>query len=176
MRRLILPAFLSLALLLTPAACRQHRKRAAPRVSEDTVQASMINVYDPRAASQILQGFYPVEGADWRWTQKAFSVSLGPPRAAAQQGAQLELDFAIADAIIQRLKSITLSASITGLKLAPQTYTTAGQFTYIRDVPADRLRTDTVPVEFTLDKALPPSPSDSRELGLIVTQVGLKIK
>jgi hypothetical protein len=167
---------ITLALLLAPSACRQHRKRAAPVTSQDTVQASMINVYDPRAASQILQGFYPVEGADWRWTQKAFSVSLGPPRAAAQQGAQLELDFAIADAIIQRLKSITLSASIAGLKLAPQTYTAAGQFTYIRDVPADRLRTDTVPVEFTLDKALPPSPSDSRELGLIATQVGLKIK
>jgi hypothetical protein len=52
----------------------------------------------------------------------------------------------------------------------------AGDYTYSRDVPPELLTGDAVTVEFTLDKALPPNPSDQRELGVIVQMVGLEPK
>jgi hypothetical protein len=167
---------LLIGLLLAPVGCKQRRKRVVPKPSDQPLLASTISTADPRSSEQLLKGFYAIEGDSWRWAQKNFSVSLSPPRDAAQNGAQLILRFAIPEIIIQKLKSITLSAAITGLNLAPEKYTKDGQFTYVRDVPADRLRNDTVQIDFALDKALPPSKDDTRELGIIVTAVGLEIK
>lgn len=62
---------------------------------------------------------------------------------------------------------------MNGDKLTPQTYDKSGQFSYIRDVPASDLQANIVPAEFTLDHALPPGPVDKRELGIVVTEVGL---
>lgn len=167
---------LLIGLLLVPVGCKQRRQRAVPKPSEQVLLASTISTADPRSSEQLLKGFYAIEGDSWRWAQKNFSVSLSPPRDAGQKGAQLILRFAIPEVIIQKLKSITLSAAIAGLNLAPEKYTKDGQFTYVRDVPADRLRTDSVQIDFTLDKALPPSKDDNRELGIIVTEVGFEIK
>jgi hypothetical protein len=178
MRRLIGLA-LAGTLLLMPAACRQRRKHVAappPESQQDTLTASMVSAADPRAAAQFAKGFYTIENDSWRWTAKEFSVSLGPPRGAAQSGAQLVLEFAVPDVVIQRLNSVTLTASIGGKTLAPEVYKTAGAHTYIRDVPAAQLQTEAIPIDFALDKALPATAADSRELGIIVSQVGFKIK
>jgi hypothetical protein len=40
-------------------------------------------------------------------------------------------------------------------------------------VPAEALTGDSVPIEFSTDKALPPGTVEKRELALIVTSVGL---
>ncbi|HEV2689588.1 MAG TPA: hypothetical protein VGV35_13590 [Bryobacteraceae bacterium] len=167
---------LLIPLLLAPLGCKQRRRRIALQAAEETAVASMVSAADPRATSQFAKGFYPVEGGSWRWTAKDFTVNLSPPRGAAQNGAQLVLEFSVPEVVIQRLKSITLSASIDGLKLTPEQYTSTGIFSYVRAVPADKLQTQNIPVDFTLDKALPPTAADSRELGIIVTQAGFKIK
>ena len=44
-----------------------------------------------------------------------------------------------------------------------------GAHTFTADIPAASLAGDTVTIDFSLDNALPPGPSDRRELGVIVT-------
>jgi hypothetical protein len=65
-------------------------------------------------------------------------VNLHPPARSAQQGAVLELHLTVPPPTIEKLGSITLSASIGGAALAPETYSKAGEYTYRRDVPAKR--------------------------------------
>jgi hypothetical protein len=81
-----------------------------------------------------------VEENAWRWTAKDFAVDLSPPLHADQKGAQLVVKLVVPDAVIQKLPSVQLSASIQGYKLEPQTYTKPGQYTYTRDVPADEFK------------------------------------
>jgi hypothetical protein len=162
------------ALLLAPTACKR-REKAQPQTKLSVaagLSASTIAFGDPQYASQLIHGFYPIEQS-WRWTQKSFAVRLVAPSGSAQKGAQLQLRFGIPDPIIQTLNSITLSAAVNGFQLAPQHYEKSGQYSYTRDVTADHLQTIFVPVEFTLDRALPPGPTDKRELGIVVTEVGL---
>ncbi len=177
MRRLTGAALLVLAIALFLAAlgCKQHPKRVAAAEREEL--ASMISTADPLSVGQFTKGFYPIDpGVVWRWTAKEFTVSLRPPRDAGQKGAQLVLQFTIPDAVIQNLKSITLSGSIGELKLAPEEYKAAGGYSYTRDVPGDNLKGANIPVDFALDKVLPPSGAETRELGIIVSKVGFKIK
>ena len=63
-----------------------------------------------------------------------------------------------------------------GSALPPETYTTAGDYFYVREIPASLLTGDSLRVDFQLDKAIPPSSSDIRELGIIVLTVGLESK
>jgi hypothetical protein len=175
MRRLI-PLLLIVPLLLVPTACKKKRRPAVAKASEDGGLATMIQVADPRAAVQLLKGFYPVENQAWRWTQSKFTVSLRPPRTGAQNGARLVLKFVIPDVVLQKLHSLKLSAKVNGIDLAPEEYTRPGEQTYSRDVPAIALPATAVSVDFALDKFLPPTPADNRELGIIVSAVGFEAK
>ena len=74
------------------------------------------------------------------------------------------------------MKQITLTATVNGQKLAPETYAKSGEYTYSRDVPGASLTQDVVNVEFELDKFLPASPADQRDLGVIMTMVGFEAK
>lgn len=172
--RLALWILLAATLMLAPAACKRREKsEAQSSVSAHEVStASTIAVGNPQYSSQLLRGFYPIEQS-WRWTQKSFAVRLATPSGSRQRGAQLQLRFGIPDPIIQNLNSVTLSAAVDGFQLAPQRFEKSGQYTYTRDVTADRLQAPSVPVVFSLDRALPPGPLDKRELGIVVTEVGL---
>ena len=84
------------------------------------------------------EGFYGVEENAWRWTGKEFAVDLSPPLHSDQKGAQLVTAAGGSRPVIQKLTSVQLSASIQGFKLEPQIFTKSGQYTYTRDVPADK--------------------------------------
>jgi hypothetical protein len=168
-------ATLILCILLVPIACKPKRKRPPLEpISQTGMLASMINVADPHSTVQLTKGFYDIENGAWRWTARSFSATLRPPKDAAQNGARLVLKLAISDVVLQKLKSMRLSASVNGLELPPEEYTKAGEFTYSREVPPTALKSDAVMAEFTLDKALPPSASDQRELGVIVSAIGFE--
>ncbi len=137
--------------------------------------ATMLNISDPRAANQLTSGFYGIEG-NGRWTGRAFSVTLKPPPAASRDGAILLLRFGIPVSSIARLHSIKVSASVNGAPLQPAEFTAAGAFDYERDVPPSALRGGNATVAFTLDKALPPSANEQRELGVVVNTVGFEAK
>ena len=169
MRSLWLTLFL-IPLLVLAAGCKSRNR------SSQTLRASTVFAGDPGVESHFAKGFYGVESGAWRWTSKDFAVDLSPPRHADEKGAQLTVKLAVPDAVIQKLGSVQLSSSIQGATLAPETYTKPGSYTYTRDVPADKLQNDTVRIEFALDHALEPTDTDRRQLGIIVSQVGLVAK
>lgn len=165
------------SLPLCAAACR----RAEPDLSGYTEEEpphllSTISTADPHAAPQLLSGWYQVEQNAWRWTARNFAAVLRPPPASATLGATLELRFAVPDVVITRLKSVTMSASIGDLRFAPQIYRQPGRQVYLREVPPNVLSGDSVRVDFSLSKAVPPSQGDRRELGVIVHSLSLETK
>jgi hypothetical protein len=137
--------------------------------------ATMLNVSDPRAGKQLVKGFFNDAGPG-RWTGRTFSAILKPPPTAARKGAILVLRFGIPGPSIDRLRTIAVSASVNGVALAPEEYAKAGEFLYIREVPAASFRNGNATVDFALDKALPPGATEHRELGVVVNTVGFEAK
>ncbi len=163
------------SLLLLAAGCSRDRVRVetdegAPRL------ASMLAMSDPKAPTQLLDGWYGLEDKAWRWTAGHFAVLLRPPTASAQNGATLKLQLSIPQALIDRVKTTTITATIKGTALPPETYTQTGAFTFARDVPASLLGEDSVKVVFSMDKFIAAGTVENRELGLIVTAVGFEPK
>ncbi len=138
--------------------------------------ASSVRMNDPRAQRQLVSGIYNVENGAWRWTSSKFSVALQPPPGADTKGAKLALKLSIPDSTIHQLNVVTLSAKVGDTSLPPQTFNKHGDYTYEADVPSTELRSAPVRVDFWLDKSIPPSSTDRRELGIIVNQVGLTSK
>jgi hypothetical protein len=177
MRRLILPV-LALFLLLVPAACKRHRKpaQATSGTAASALPATLLSMADPKASVQLIRGFYDIEEGNWRWTARLFSVILHPPETGKVRGATLTMRLSIPPVVVEKLKKVTLAAVVGGIQLAPETYSTVGNYSYTRDVPSTVLGPDSVTVDFTLDKAIPPNGADQRELGIVVQAVGFEAK
>jgi len=169
-------AILVLSLAIAPAGCKRHRRVMVRTVEEGPALVSVVATADPHVAAQLVSGFYGVEQNSWRWTAGRFSVLLRPPRTAAANGAVLQLKFAIPDVALAKMKAVSVSAYVNGTALAPESYTQAGQFIYSRDVPGNLLAGDVARVDFSLDKTIPPSAGDRRELGVVVSLVGFQPK
>jgi hypothetical protein len=165
-----------IAIVAIAPACRIKKKPRGAAIEEDAQLSSIVNVADPRAAVQLVRGFHGLENDSWRWTMKSFTVALRPPAGSAQSGARLELKFTVPAAIFDKLGPITVAAKVGAIELAPETYAQAGEATYARDLPASALGGDAVSLDFSVDKAIPPSDRDARELAIIVTTVGLTPK
>ena len=162
---------------LTVAGCRPPESVPVETIEEEAEElASMIYVADPRASLQLVKGFHGVEQNAWRWTAGQFAVTLRPPAGAADNGAVLHLKFSVPDPIIEKLQSITLSASAAEVALEPETYAKPGEYVYTREVSAAVLGGDAVTVDFSLDKSLKPGEVDQRELGVVVSSVGFEAK
>jgi hypothetical protein len=175
MRRKIVLAVMAACLALT--GCRSKQKVKVQATEEEAPSlASTVHTADPRVSAQLISGFYGIEDNAWRWTAGKFSVLLRPPRTSAQKGAILQLKFALPDAIIGPLKSVSLGATVNGNKLPTETYSKPGEYTYSQDVPPNLMAGEAVKVEFAMDKALPPTGADQRELGLVVSVVGFEPK
>jgi hypothetical protein len=138
--------------------------------------AKMIRVADPKVATRLVKGFYSTDNPYWRWTAREFSIVLNPPKGANQKGAVLVLRYAIVEAVLASAKTMDLSIAVDGVALPRQHYDKPGQFTLRLDAPPEAFRYDPVRVDFTLNKALPPSGREVRELGMIVSEVGFESK
>lgn len=169
-------AFALIAIVAIAPACRMKKKARGAVIEDDGQLSSVVSTADPHAAVQLVRGFHGLENDSWRWTMKNFTVTLRPPAGSAQSGAQLELKFNFPAVIFDRVGPITLSARVGGLDLAPETYSQAGDATYTRDIPASVLGGDAVSFDFAVNKAIPPSDKDARELAIIVTTIGLTPK
>jgi len=131
---------------------------------------------DQAAATQLFKGFYALESGSWRWTAGEFHVLLRSPQGAAQKGATLSFAFSIPDLVIKKLNAISLSAKVGTVTLKTESYSKAGAYTFSADVPPALLTSDSVTIDFALDKSLPAGSVDQRELGLVATAVGLESK
>jgi hypothetical protein len=175
LNRYFFPGVLIAALALFPAACKRRPK--PPAEAEDSSKpATMLAMADARASVQLIHGFYQVEGGAWRWTGRSFGVSLRVPPNAARNGARLMMKLTIPQTQLDKLRSLTLRASVNGVDAAPETYRRAGDFLYQRDIPAAALGEEMATVEFSLDQTAPPAPPDIRELGIVVSNVGFMEK
>jgi hypothetical protein len=138
---------------------------------------SVVKTNDAKASAQFLSGFYAIEANAWRWTSGRFSVQLAAPVGSAQNGATLNFAFAIPALVTKHLGKITLSASVNGQALNSSSYGTPGPAVFTADVPKALLTADSIRIDFTLDKDLPPhSVGDGRELGIVANSVGLVSK
>ena len=117
-----------------------------------------------------LEGFYPVEENRWRWTRKDFAV------VSSSQGARLTLELFLPDYLLRKQGPITLSGQVNGHALPAETFTKPGPATWTREVPSAWLQPGSNRFAFSLDKALPPSPQDGRQLGLIVISATLSAR
>lgn len=177
MRKLIILLLGLAAPVLISSGCKRKPPAKVEVIeAEAPTLATVVHVADPRATVQLVKGFYELEQNSWRWTAGKFAVALRPPRGASDRGAVLQLKFAIADAVLDRVKSMTVKARLGKLELAPETYAKPGEQIYSRDVPASALGGEVVTVEFEVDKFLPPGAVEQRELALIVTTIGLELK
>ncbi len=168
---------LALAALAFGAGCKKVRRpNPAATIEEPAELEPVVATADPRATTQLLEGWHAVEGDAWRWTMKRFSVSLRPPDGAARKGAVLELNFSLPDAAFEQTGGTTIAAKIGETALKPLAVTKPGESVYRADVPAAALQGEAVIVEFDLTKAVAPKVLDARELGLVVSRVGLVTK
>lgn len=154
----------------TPTKATVEEAPTAPRL------LTAVNMGEPKAGRQLLTGFYDIEANAWRWTSKDFSVSLRPPAGSAARGGTLVFDLSIPQVVIDSLHSVTLSASVNGTALAPETYSQEGQMQYKRDIPANLLASPSVRIDFHLDKVMAPGNGDRRQLGVIARSVALEGK
>ena len=161
--------------LIALSGCRHDRvgvqtDEEAPRL------ATMVSMSDPKASAQLVSGWYPTEANAWRWTAGHMVVMLRPPLGAEQSGAVLKMKFSMPDTVLKRVKTTSLSATVNGVPLSPETYTQPGEFTYTRDVPASALAGDSAKVEFAFTKYLPAGSVETRELAVIASSVGFEHK
>jgi hypothetical protein len=133
--------------------------------------ASTISLGDARFADR-LSGFYQIEEQGWRWSSRQFSITLASLGPAVD--ARLTVQIYIPASVLEKIGAITLGARIGDHQLRPETYRQPGEFTFVRDVDADWMSPGQNRVAFTLDKSLPPTPSDQRELGIIVKNAALE--
>ena len=170
---------------LAGAACTGKHSSVTPQNEGDTgsqavsnpapSKNSLVRMNDPTAAAQLLNGFYAIENNAWRWTAGHFSVVLFTPPGASQRGATLTFKFSVPETATQKFGSVTLTASIDGMTLLSSTYDKPGAYTFTGDVPASMLPTDSVKIDFALDKSFHAG-TDVRELGVIAASVGLSEK
>jgi hypothetical protein len=168
-------ATVMLSVALCGAACEGKRPQVAVENEQHNSAPDLVSVVrmnDPSAGGQLLSGFYAIENNAWRWTAGKFSVVLRTPPGAAQNGATLTLAFGIPDAVIEKLRNITITASVNSSPFTPAKYNKPGPQVYTVMIPAAMLARDSVNIDFTLDKSVPPG-VDKRELGVIATSVGL---
>jgi len=168
-------AFFLSTLALAGVACKGKHNLAAVQNEEPEPGPRLVSnlkMNDAAASAQLLNGFYPVEAGAWRWTAGKFSVLLRTPPGSAQSGATLNFGLSIPDAVIDKLKTVKVTASINGMALKAEQYNKAGAEAFTADVPGSLLAGDSVKVDFTLDKSIPPG-ADKRELGVVATSIGL---
>ena len=117
----------------------------------------------PEAEQQIVSGVYQLENNQWRWMSKTAVILLKPPA----QPSPLVVAFFIPDTAPARQVTVQLNDRT----VADSTYPAGGTYTLQTDpiVPGNGPEK----VSITVDKSFH-NQSDTRELGVILTEVGFK--
>ncbi len=136
---------------------------------------STVNVADPAAEPQLLEGFYGLEQRAWRWTGGKFAVLLATPPDYATHESSLDLRLTVPSIVIETVGPVTITARVNGTEIGNQTYDAAGDnLLFTSMIPAGVLTAEPARAEFELDKVIPPSDQDERELGIIAVSIALK--
>lgn len=117
----------------------------------------------PEAAQQIVSGVYQLENGQWRWMSKTATILLKP----APQPAALTVKFTIPD--VSPVRQLTLA--LDDRVIASQQYPGPGAYS-LSSAPV-KPEGDTAKLTIAADKSFS-VPGDSRELSVIVTEVGFR--
>jgi hypothetical protein len=117
----------------------------------------------PEAEQQIISGVYQLESGQWRWMSRSATILLKPPA----QPTRVTLRFTIPDASPARVITIALNDH----PVASQTYSSPGAYS-LSGSPA-KPAGDSAKITVTVDKSFS-VPGDSRQLGIILTEVGFR--
>lgn len=148
---------------------------AAPSAEPPVLPLSVVHVADPRIVDQLVEGFHHLEGGAWRWTEQRFSVLLEPPPPVPFHSPTFEFVFTVPESTIAALGSVTVSASLEGVALGSETISEPREnIVFTSDVPSRLIGTKPLLAEFSLDKAMPPSEQDGRELGIVAISIALR--
>ena len=177
-----LPSLILIVPLLLSASfatgCKSREPDLAAYTEEEAASpprpAAGIQVADPRAVPQLVSGWWDVEDHAWRWTARKFAVVLRAPIGASRRGATLRFSFTLPDVVFSHFKSVTLTSSVEGKPLAPETYRRPGAALYTREIPAHLLSAPAVRIDFGLDNAFSPGNGDPRVLGVVAHRLGLE--
>jgi hypothetical protein len=135
----------------------------AETVVERKPSLAVLPMSAPEAEQQIVSGVFALENGQWRWMSQRALLLLKIPRAQAA----LSVHFYIPDASPAR----TLEIFVNQKRVAGETYPKPG--TYVLSTPAIQLDGDIATIEIDVDKTFSP-PGDQRQLGIILTEVGLQ--
>jgi hypothetical protein len=80
----------------------------------------------------------------------------------------------VPEVVIQKLGSLTLTGRFDGHPLTASTVSHAGQFVFRSSLNDGWIAKGIAQVDFQLDKAMAPSASDGRELGVAVTGISIE--
>jgi hypothetical protein len=117
----------------------------------------------PQAEQQIVSGVYQLENGQWRWMSQTATILLKPPA----QSTPVTVHFTIPGASPARQVTITLNDRT----VASQNYSAPG--TYALSSPPMKPDGDSAQLTITVDKSFS-APGDSRELGIILTEIGFQ--
>jgi hypothetical protein len=113
----------------------------------------------------LLSGWHELEKERWRWTERVFAVRLAQR---PEKATTLRFRFMIARALLEETGIVRLQASVNDVALQASEFTTAGEHTYLQDIPRGALHGSESPfIRFELEKTFT-SGRDERELGLQV--------
>jgi hypothetical protein len=165
------------SLALCFAACRTATPDLSGFTEEEPPRlSSSINASERSTAPQLVSGWGEIEDNAWRWTAPRFAAVLRPPPGSSTRGAVLQFRFFLPEPEMSRLKQVTLTASVQGLRLAPETYRAVGEAVYARELPAALLSGDSMRIDFVVDKPFVPINGDPRALGVIAKRLSLETK
>jgi hypothetical protein len=159
--------------------CRPNRD-LSQYVQEDPNAniTARLSMADAKHESQLKEGFHNLEENRWRWAAGTFKVELRTPFASQKQGATLKLQANLPEIVLAKTGPIQLTARIQGTSFQQTQYKQAGPLLFSAEVPAALCNADSVLVEFSTSKSLPPNtfPGDGRELALIIESITLETK
>ncbi len=174
--RAVVTYLLCLAILAF-AGCSSNEPRLVHPIEESgevVVLLSTLDVADPRAADQLVEGFHQLESGAWRWTARKFSALVKMPGSPSAEAPAVVFRLTVPEIVTQRLGPVTLTAQANGSSLGSATYDQPGDYVFLKDLPEEALDQELVRLDFELDKALPPGDPDYRELAVIAHSIGLK--
>ena len=139
-------------------------------VAGEPTAAAYLRVADLRSKPQLVSGWYPIEDGAWRWMAKQAEVVLETP-AGARVSFDMDLFFP-ADYMRRAGGPVTISVRVNDKLLTRQTYQASGGYHLSAMVPSGIATFPTSKVSIRLNRALPPSGAELRELGAIVAGLG----
>ena len=114
--------------------------------------------FDAAPQTQLVDGWHVLESDAWRWTERRFSLAVVPG------DQRVALHVTVPENLAPPL---TLTARVAGEIIATHVLPAPGDYQCAQHVPPGA----EVPVEFELDRALPPDATDARERAILVRDI-----